>query len=448
MAKLTKEARDALPDSDFAINRDIPIHDADHVRMALSTVLRASLDDDERKTARDRIIARAKQFGVDATALEKGSRLSTSFQLSAMALNIQNNDHPNKMPFSGILTRIGEPSDAPPDGSGGKLITISKEAAERSLHTLLGMAVNYKSGLDGHAPQFKIGIITDATISGNEIPIKGYIYAADFPKEAAEIKANKDLLGFSYEARELYTNDPDANPCVITDCVFTGAAILLKAKAAYRTTSIAASAAEDDFMTPETKAALDKLAADQAALTASMTAIAASVAKLAEPITAAAALVAKVEPHAAKLDADAAAMEVAGLGDAASGLRKLASDMRAEAAAGRAPRALAASKETGPAPVDVASEVAKAIAPVTAALAAMSTQLADVKAAAATAAKQPERKTLAPAITALLAKNGLEAPGADGEKIPLAKIDVAFKDMPSDRRLEAKASLRQAGLIE
>ena len=74
----------------------------------------------------------------------------------------------------------------------------------------------------------------------NAILIEDFIYAADFPEVAVEVKASQDMPGFSYEAPNLYTNDPDANPCVITDCVFTGAAILRKDKAAYRTTSIAA----------------------------------------------------------------------------------------------------------------------------------------------------------------------------------------------------------------
>ena len=74
----------------------------------------------------------------------------------------------------------------------------------------------------------------------NAILIEDFIYAADFPEVAVEVKASQDMPGFSYEAPNLYTNDSDANPCVITDCVFTGAAILRKDKAAYRATSIAA----------------------------------------------------------------------------------------------------------------------------------------------------------------------------------------------------------------
>lgn len=460
MAKLTKETRDALPESDFAVpgKRDLPIHDVTHVKMAWEMVSKTKdLSPAERSEARTRILERAKSHGIDTKEWEKGSKLNASLSLSAMALNIPNDNHPNKMPFSGVLTRIGEPSDAAPEGSDGKLITISLQAAERSLHSLLGMAVDYKPGFDGHAPQSKIGLITAATIEGNAILIEGFIYAADFPEEAAEIKASKDVLGFSYEARELYTNDPDANPCVITDCVFTGAAILLKAKAAYRSTSIAASAAEDDFMTPETKTALDKLSADQAALTTTIEGLVASIAKI--PAISAANLLPKVEPHASKLEGCADAMEAAGIGgDPSNGhamaLRRMAGDMRAEAVSGRMPSRwsmYASAGVTGvtvPPAVDVAGEVAKAVAPLLESLKAMGTQIADVKAQAAASSKAPERKTLPATITGLLAKAGIQVPGAEGDKIDMAKLDAAIKDMPMHQRIEVKASLGRAGLID
>jgi hypothetical protein len=122
-------------------------------------------------------------------------------------------------------------------------------------------------------------VITAATIDGNAILIEGFIYAADFPEVAAEIKASQDALGFSYEARNLYTNDPDANPCVITDCVFTGAAILRKDKAAYRTTSIAAVAEEDD-MNEDVKKLLEGLSSGLEGLTKQFTDLSASVEEL------------------------------------------------------------------------------------------------------------------------------------------------------------------------
>jgi hypothetical protein len=88
-----------------------------------------------------------------ATEAWDAGKLKMPIVLNAMSLNIALDDgHPNKMPFSGVLTRIEEPSDRPPEGSGGRLITISAEAAEKALSSLLGMAVDYKPNLDGHDP--------------------------------------------------------------------------------------------------------------------------------------------------------------------------------------------------------------------------------------------------------------------------------------------------------
>lgn len=210
-------------------------------------------------------------------------------------------------------------------------------------------------------------------------------------------------------------------------------------------------------MTPELKAALDKIEADNATLTASLATIAASVAKLSEPVSAAN-LLPKVEPHAVALEGCANAMEAAGIGtDSNNGhavmLRKMADNMRAEAAQGRVPSSwsmyAAAEKLAANATVtvDVAAEVAKLIAPISASIAAMTTAIADVKASARTASQAPERKSMSASSLSLLARAGLQAPTAEGEKIPLDKLDAALKEHSIEQRLELKTSLRQAGLL-
>jgi hypothetical protein len=321
------------------------------------------------------------------------------------------------------------------------------------------MAVDYKPALDGHDPQAKIGVITAATIEGNAILIEGFIYAADFPEVAAEIKASQDALGFSYEARNLYTNDPDANPCVITDCVFTGAAILRKDKAAYRTTSIAAVAEEDD-MNEDVKKLLEGLSSGLEGLTKQFTDLSASVEELKKgPEKVEANAMSIVEPHAQACEACAAAMEVAGIGgDPNNGdavhLRKIAGHMRASAALGRVPHsysdygvhAAADSKST-----DVVAEMSKKldemVKPLADGLKAMETKLADLKASAVADVEAPVRKTLPASITTLLAKAGLEAP-ANGEKFSLAKVNEALKELPYATRLQVKAALGQSGLLD
>jgi hypothetical protein len=173
------------------------------------------------------------------------SQWNSSISLRAMALNVPDTPgHPNKHSFSGTLTRIGELSDGAPWGSNGRRVMITRTAAEHALPSLLGMAVNLTTGANGHAVQQKCGIITSANIVGNEIHVAGHLFAADCRDQVERIVRDQGKLGMSYEAMDLTVEDPGADPLVITNCMFSGAAILLRHEAAYRSTRIAA-AAED-----------------------------------------------------------------------------------------------------------------------------------------------------------------------------------------------------------
>ena len=72
------------------------------------------------------------------------------------------------MPFSGVLTKLDEPSDYAPGGAAGKRIIVTADAAQKALESLLGMAVDFTPSFDGHDAKSKIGIITSADIVGNE----------------------------------------------------------------------------------------------------------------------------------------------------------------------------------------------------------------------------------------------------------------------------------------
>ena len=58
--------------------------------------------------------------------------------------------HPNKLPFEGCLTLVDVASDRAPSGARGHRVVLTRAAAETALPSLLGMAVDYKSGWDGH----------------------------------------------------------------------------------------------------------------------------------------------------------------------------------------------------------------------------------------------------------------------------------------------------------
>ena len=104
--------------------------------------------------------------------------------------------------------------------------------------SLLGMAVDYRPGWDGHDARCKIGVLTEANLAGNKLIVRSYLYARDFPEVAEAIEAQAPgEMGMSYELADARVEDMRAEIWKLTRVTFTGAAILLREKAAYRATS-------------------------------------------------------------------------------------------------------------------------------------------------------------------------------------------------------------------
>jgi hypothetical protein len=160
-------------------------------------------------------------------------------RLEAMAVKFPHVDgHPNRVPFEGVLTVVNTASDKAPAGARGHRVMLTREAAEKALPSLLGMAVDYRPGWDGHDARRKVGLLTEANISGNKLAVSGYIYARDFPEVAQTIESQKSgEMGMSYELADARVEDMRAEIWKLTRVTFTGAAILLRDKAAYRATS-------------------------------------------------------------------------------------------------------------------------------------------------------------------------------------------------------------------
>jgi hypothetical protein len=158
-------------------------------------------------------------------------------ELHAMAVEFPVvHGHPNRLPFEGVLTLIDTPSDKAPSGSRGHRVILTRAAAEAALPSLLGMAVDFKAGWDGHDARQKCGVITAAEIEGNRLTVAGYLYARDFPEMEQKIHS-ADTMGMSYELADAHVADMHASIWTLTRATFTGAAILLRDKAAYRSTS-------------------------------------------------------------------------------------------------------------------------------------------------------------------------------------------------------------------
>ena len=144
-------------------------------------------------------------------------------------------DHPNRIPFHGVLTYANTKSDKAPSGARGHRIVLTRAAVLQALPSLLGMSVNFKAGWDGHDYRQKCGVITAAELVDSELRVAGYIFKRDFPEVETKSKSNE--LGMSYELENAYVEDMRQMVWTITKFTFNGASILLKEKAAYKATS-------------------------------------------------------------------------------------------------------------------------------------------------------------------------------------------------------------------
>lgn len=162
---------------------------------------------------------------------------TAGMELRAMAVDFPVvHGHPNRLPFEGVLTLVDVASDKAPSGARGHRVVLTRAAAEAALPSLLGMAVDYKAGWDGHDARQKCGIITAAEVDGKRLTVSGYLFARDFPEMESKVQV-EGAMGMSYELADAHVADMSASVWTLTRATFTGAAILLRDKAAYRSTS-------------------------------------------------------------------------------------------------------------------------------------------------------------------------------------------------------------------
>jgi len=177
--------------------------------------------------------------GSRTRAAGSNMRLQNPAELAMHAMAVEFpmvHGHPNRLPFEGVLTLVDIASDKAPSGARGHRVVLTRAAAETALPSLLGMAVDYKAGWDGHDARQKCGIITSAELDGKQLTVSGFVFSRDFP-EIEQRLGIEGSMGMSYELAEAHVADMRAPVWTLTRATFTGAAILLREKAAYRGTS-------------------------------------------------------------------------------------------------------------------------------------------------------------------------------------------------------------------
>ena len=309
--------------------------------------------------------------------------------------------HPNRVPFTGVLTTLDSPSDRPPAGSRGHRVLLTKSAAEQALPSLIGMALDYTPAFDGHDSRRKAGIITSADIVGNELIVSGYLFARDFPDLMRELRAGSGKLGMSYELADARVRDIRTPVWTLDEATFTGAAILLKKKAAYENTSIelAAKRSEIRMEKPMTHKQSEELINVTQRMAAAAEALGESISRLN----------AQHEELSVRVDKIVAALENGNNngGDEDDSEAILLKSRVAELEAANAELREKASK------LNTATIAANG------------------------------RKTLPPLVTTLLAKSGVEV----SDPMDAAALDAAMAPLSIEQRIAVKSQMAKAGLI-
>ena len=144
----------------------------------------------------------------------------------------------------GVLTLADAPSGRAPSGARGHRVMLTAQATERALPSLLGMGVDYAPELGRHDAQRKVGIITAADLRPHggqgaaDWTSRATCSNATFPRWWTRWRGAKGGLGMSYEIADVRVVDVVAPVWVATDFKFTGAAVLLREKAAYQGTNM------------------------------------------------------------------------------------------------------------------------------------------------------------------------------------------------------------------
>ena len=196
-------------------------------------------------------------------------------KLNVVSFSVAQSKNPDFMEFDAVVGYVNTPTDATPGGGiDGYQLVISSEGMD--VQSLVGSGVNVawydgwfedsSKNLKGHDARFKVGVIDDAYVAGNEIHASGHLWKHDFPDVCDTIECAKESLGCSVEAYfDGFRQDDEAKILTGFGARFTGVAILYKSKAAFKSTKVMCSIQEqeEDNLNEETKKALEAMFSEQ-----------------------------------------------------------------------------------------------------------------------------------------------------------------------------------------
>jgi hypothetical protein len=203
--------------------------------------------------SQEQLIDLSFDWGIDCESL-----IAASSEEDESLVEVEAERRANKIPFTGILFRMDEPSESSPSKGSDYPLFISRTVAEPLIQAIAssgGLPIDVDDTLSKHSNPNIAGVMTTAEIQGSNFIVRGHLFPWSQKEKVGLILANQKHLGMSMNAlaNGAVIDRGGRKVFEIRDLELLGANVLFKDRATYQKTNfeaqIAASSSTNEGQT-------------------------------------------------------------------------------------------------------------------------------------------------------------------------------------------------------
>ena len=199
--------------------------------------------------AQEQLIDLSFDWGIDCENL-----IAASSEEDESLVEVEAERRANKIPFTGVLFRMDEPSESAPSKGSEYPLYIPRNIAEPLIQAIAssgGLPIDVDDTLSKHSNPNIAGVMTNAEIQGSNFVVHGHLFPWSQKEKVGLILANQKHLGMSMNAlaNGAIVDRGGRKVFEIRDLELLGANVLFKDRATYQKTNFEAQIAASSSTT-------------------------------------------------------------------------------------------------------------------------------------------------------------------------------------------------------
>lgn len=199
--------------------------------------------------AQEQLIDLSFDWGIDCENL-----IAASSEEDESLIEVEAERRANKIPFTGVLFRMDEPSESAPSKGSEYPLYIPRNIAEPLIQAIAssgGLPIDVDDTLSKHSNPNIAGVMTNAEIQGSNFVVHGHLFPWSQKEKVGLILANQKHLGMSMNAlaNGAIVDRGGRKVFEIRDLELLGANVLFKDRATYQKTNFEAQIAASSSTT-------------------------------------------------------------------------------------------------------------------------------------------------------------------------------------------------------